>query len=211
MSSWQDEYTQALRDRDSREKASYSIITDDLINAFTDLLARTAALESEKAALDSSTAPSPSSRNSPKPSSPSPSPSPSPAPAPSNAVAEASPQLKADLASALRSNNTLQTRVKMAEAEVQKLRAKNKADTKTLETLSRGRSGLAQKVKDRDEELRGKAKLLDDVQDEVISLNIQLNMSEKDVKKLRGENKELIDRWMTYKGREAEAMNDTLK
>jgi hypothetical protein len=50
-----------------------------------------------------------------------------------------------------------------------------------------------------------------DVHDEVISLNLQLNMSEQRVKDLRAENKELIDRWMAYKGQEAEEMNKTLQ
>jgi hypothetical protein len=31
--SWRDEYAQSLRARDEREKASYSIIDDDIINA----------------------------------------------------------------------------------------------------------------------------------------------------------------------------------
>lgn len=70
---------------------------------------------------------------------------------------------------------------------------------------------LVQKLKDRDEELRGKTKLLDDLHDEVISFNLQLNMSEMTVKKLRDENNELIDRWMASKGREAEEMNQTLE
>jgi hypothetical protein len=50
-----------------------------------------------------------------------------------------------------------------------------------------------------------------DVHDEVISLNLQLNMSEQRVKDLRAENKELIDRWMAHKGHEAEEMNKTLQ
>lgn len=36
-------------------------------------------------------------------------------------------------------------------------------------------------------------------------------MSEQTVKKLKDENKELIDRWMASKRREAEEMNETLK
>lgn len=50
-----------------------------------------------------------------------------------------------------------------------------------------------------------------DVHDEVISLNLQLNMSEQRAKELKAENKELIDRWMARKGREAEEMNRTLQ
>jgi hypothetical protein len=49
-----------------------------------------------------------------------------------------------------------------------------------------------------------------DVHDEVISLNLELSMSEQTTKKLKAENKELIDRWMAYKSKEAEAMNSTL-
>jgi hypothetical protein len=48
------------------------------------------------------------------------------------------------------------------------------------------------------------------VQDEVMSLTLQLNMSEQNAKRLRVENKDLIDRWMARKGREADEMNETL-
>lgn len=51
---------------------------------------------------------------------------------------------------------------------------------------------------------------LQNIQDEMISLNLQLNMSEQNAKKLKAENKELIDRWMARKGREADEMNETL-
>ena len=43
-----------------------------------------------------------------------------------------------------------------------------------------------------------------------MSLDIQLNMSEKTVERLKKENKDLIDRWMARKGREADEMNETL-
>lgn len=96
-----------------------------------------------------------------------------------------------------------------------------------IEDLSKERGYLSQKLKDRDEELRGKTKLLDvcflpyhllcnadmpkDVHDEVISLNLQLNMSEQKNQALKSENKDLIDRWMARKGHEAEEMNRTLQ
>jgi len=44
----------------------------------------------------------------------------------------------------------------------------------------------------------------------MISLNLQLNISEQNAKKLKAENKELIDRWMARKGKEADEMNKTL-
>ena len=107
------------------------------------------------------------------------------------------------------------------------LRAKTKTDIRHIGDLTRERATLLQKVKDRDDELKGKARFLEvwdtgllaltdrahvsqDVQDEVIALNLQLNMSEQTVKKLKVENKDLIDRWMAHKGREADEMNEAL-
>jgi hypothetical protein len=69
-------------------------------------------------------------------------------------------QIRSDLAEAFRSNGQLQSRIRAAEAELLKLRAKSKSDTKAIEDLSKERIILARKVKDRDEELRGKTKLL---------------------------------------------------
>ena len=61
----------------------------------------------------------------------------------------------------MRSHGQLQARTKVAEAELVKLRAKSKLDGKLIEDLSKERAFLNQKLKDRDEELRGKTKLLD--------------------------------------------------
>ena len=47
-------------------------------------------------------------------------------------------------------------------------------------------------------------------QDEMISLELQLNIAEQNAKKLKAENKELIDRWMARKEREADEMNGRL-
>lgn len=79
--------------------------------------------------------------------------------------------------------------------------------SKQLETLTRERNILERKIRDRDEELRAKTKGFHDVQDEMISLNLQLNIAEQNEKRAKAENKELIDRWMAQKGREADEMN----
>lgn len=192
MASWRDEYTQALHDRDVREKASYQRISDDFIDAYTKLLDRTVALEAEKAAKDSTSEPA------------------SAEPGLASTAGDGTAQMKSDLAEALRSKGQLQTRIKIAETELAELRAKTKVDTKRVGDLTKERATLAQKIKDRDDELRGKARLLENLQDEMISLNLQLNMSEQNAKKLKAENKDLIDRWMARKGREADEMNETL-
>jgi flagellar motor protein MotB len=201
--SWRDEYMEALQDRDERERASYQRVDEELIAAFTSLLDRTAALEAEKAALQPSISTPPQTSRSPTPStnkrdSPT-----------TNDPSTA--QLRLDLAETLRSNGQLQNRIKTAETELVKLRLKSKNEAKQVESLTKERAFLMQKLKDRDEELRGKTKLLDDLHDEVISFNLQLNMSEQKVKQLKAENKELIDRWMASKGREAEEMNKKLQ
>lgn len=45
------------------------------------------------------------------------------------------------------------------------------------------------------------------VQDEVIALNLQLSMAEKERDRVKRENKELVDRWMKRMAQEADAMN----
>ncbi|GAB7345589.1 hypothetical protein MBLNU457_3889t2 [Dothideomycetes sp. NU457] len=66
---------------------------------------------------------------------------------------------------------------------------------------------LEQRLRDREEELRGKTRLLENTQDEIVSLTLQLNMAEEMAEKLRGENEELVRRWMERMGSEAERMN----
>lgn len=70
-------------------------------------------------------------------------------------------QLKSDLAEVLRSKGQCQSRLKAAENELDKLRLKHKADSKLIKELYAERAILQTKVKDRDEELKGKAKLLE--------------------------------------------------
>ena len=84
-------------------------------------------------------------------------------------------------------------------------------DTQRITQLSAGISQMTVRLRDRGEELKGKSKLLEDVQDELVTLNLQLNMAEGQTKKLKDENQELVDRWMVRVGEEADAMNDRSK
>lgn len=76
-----------------------------------------------------------------------------------------------------------------------------------MRELAAERNGLAAKLRDRTEELVGKNRLLEDVQDDNLTLNIQLDVRESECKKIKAENKELVDRWMKKMEKEAEAMN----
>lgn len=140
-------------------------------------------------------------------------------------------QLKQDLAEALRSKGVTETRLRSAEDELTKLRTKTKTDSKSIRDLSADRATLTTRLKDRDYELREKRKLIEvrttaeyalldrtvwetdapgifqQVQDEMIALNLQMSMAEKERDKFKKENKELIDRWMKRKAQEADAMN----
>lgn len=115
----------------------------------TDLLDRTASLEAEKAS-NLSSLPTP---KDPKPR--------ETAQVQAPGTNDGTGPLRRDLAESLRSNGQLQARIKSAEAELVKLRTKSKTETRQIDDLSSERVYLAQKLKDRDEELRGKTKLLD--------------------------------------------------
>lgn len=120
-------------------------------------------------------------------------------------------QMRIELAEALRANGQLLSRLKVAEESCKDLKTRIHTDSKTIKDLSIERAVLHTKVKDRNEELRGKAQLLVEVQDENMSLILQLNMAEQQFNKLKKENKDLIDRWMARIGQEADAMNDASK
>ncbi|RKF58863.1 Autophagy protein 16 [Erysiphe neolycopersici] len=211
MTLWRDEYLNALKESEKKKISSYSQIDDQLIDAcikffiivmsscyvasvnfqiVTILLDHTASLEAHKAAVTSN----------------------------KNQVESGNLNVptrekeilhvRSELAEALRSNGQICLRTKAAEAELSRLREKNKFDVITMEELSKDRVNLTQKLKDRDEELRGKTKLLDDLYDEIVSLNLQLNMSEQKFKDLKSENQFLVDRWMARKILEWEKTNE---
>lgn len=66
---------------------------------------------------------------------------------------------------------------------------------------------MERKLRDREEEIRGKARLVEEAQDEMVSLQLQLNMAEQKSERLDKENKELVERWMRRMGEEVERVN----
>jgi len=116
-------------------------------------------------------------------------------------------RLRLDLAEALRAKGQFQTRLQAAEDDLARLRSKTTADTRILRELTSERKNLTVKLRDREDELRAKNKLVADVQDELAVLNLQLNVVEKRRKEKEEENKELVKRWMERVGQEADAMN----
>ncbi|KAK2824765.1 hypothetical protein FQN49_007496 [Arthroderma sp. PD_2] len=203
MSTWREEYSTALRIRDQREKANISVF-----DAYTRLADRSGTLERDRAeavryAKGASKSKLPASPQDKKPSGLDESTPPS----------GSDPLLIAnqDLAAAQKSREELSNKLEHAMAKLDRLTKKVHAETQRAADLAVERTQLQVRLKDRDEELRGKAKLLDDVQDELVSVNLQFNMAEERSKRFEEENQQLVDRWMARMGQEAEAMNKASK
>ncbi|KAJ5279443.1 Atg16p [Penicillium angulare] len=204
MANWREEYLAALAVRDQKEKANVA-----LYDAYTRLADRTASLTAQIGAEDKPVAQqSPSTHNEAVSS----------AGASKKQTAELGPSptdllnaTRADLIEAQRSRSELQDKLNQMTTEVGKLRKKSTKDGQRISILESERLQIHSRLKDRDEELRGKAKLLEDFQDEMATLNLQLNMADEKSNKLQRENQELVDRWMTRMGLEADAMNDASK
>ncbi|OLN83734.1 Autophagy protein 16 [Colletotrichum chlorophyti] len=188
---WRSEYLASIREQEKNNPVNL-----ELVQLCSQLADRVAALEAEKEVLRSRVAPE---KNAPKESRPTTTNEPSSDPT----VA----QLQLQLAEALRSNGTLQSRAKAAEEELQALRGKAKEDSRKLRDLAAEKTALTTKLRDREHELREKRKLVENVQDEMITINLQMAMAEKERDKVKKENKELVDRWMERMAQEAEAMN----
>lgn len=73
--------------------------------------------------------------------------------------------------------------------------------------LERDKTVLERRIRDRDEEIKGKAKLVEDAHDEMATLELELNTAVARSKALERENGELVDRWMRRMGEEADEMN----
>lgn len=112
----------------------------------SEMVDRIAALEAEKAALEThivSSLPSKTAPTSTNPNDP--------------GVA----QLRLDLAEALRSKGVTEARLRSSDEELTKLKAKSKEDAHSIKTLSSERTMLVTRLKDREHELREKRKLLE--------------------------------------------------
>lgn len=120
----------------------------------------------------------------------------------------ATAQLRQDFAKAQQDRAELQSQVEILKKEVEQNALKTKQDQRKISQLSNSNSQLATKLKDKESELRGKTKLLVDVQDENATLNLQLNVAEDRAEQLKNENKELVDRWMARMSKEADMMNE---
>lgn len=77
------------------------------------------------------------------------------------AQAEALARLRHDLSEAQRTKGEQQSRLKLVAEELERLKVKSKMDIQRISELVAEKAGLATRMRDRDEELREKAKLLE--------------------------------------------------
>ncbi|KAI9871918.1 MAG: hypothetical protein M1830_002294 [Pleopsidium flavum] len=199
MTSWRREYLTALENRDKHEKANVEIY-----NAYTKLAD---GITPRRGIQYGQSTPDTKDTRTPDISWGQAEPNPN-ARSRSSAFSEPLAGIRHDLIEAQRSKGALQAQSKAVTDELEKLKIRSKVESKRLNELAAERTVLTTRLRDRDEELKGKAKLLEDVQDEMISLHLQLNMAEERSRKLQRENKDLVDRWMARMGQEADAMND---
>ncbi|KAH8880410.1 autophagy protein 16 [Thozetella sp. PMI_491] len=192
MPGWEDEYRANLQ-----TVAHASSQNRELIDHCSHLSDRVSALEAEKAVL---LAELHTHRDTAPPSEPA---------ADSNGSDSAiTARLRLELAEALRAKGTFETRLRAADEELVRLRSKTGGDTKTIDALTADRKALARKLRDREEELVAKKKLVADVQDELSVLHLQLNIMEKKHAEKVSENKQLVMRYMQRVGQEADEMNE---
>ena len=202
MADWVEQYLAALRVRDEVEKSNLDLyehctkLQDHQAELAKKLTSATTQQNQDEAKIPV-TAPAPSlfRVTSPPPRSDSPS----------------LGQIRQDLAKAQQERSDLQSRLDATTRELEAFKTSSRKESKKMSQLTADVSQLTLKLRDREEELRGKAKLVEDVQDESVTLNLQLNMAEENAKKLKKENQELVDRWMARMGKEADQMNDQHK
>ncbi|KAJ5152339.1 hypothetical protein N7492_010634 [Penicillium capsulatum] len=200
MAHWREEYLAALGARDQREKANVA-----LYDAYTRLADRTAAQGNTSIPLITKL---PEGKDAQRSSPSTTIPKKQVSSETDSSLTELLNATRAELSEAQRSRSEIQEKLRRVVAEVEKLRKKNTHDARRIKVIDDERVNLQMRLKDREEELKGKAKLLEDFQDEMATLNLQLNMADEKSNKLQRENKELVDRWMTRMGQEADAMNN---
>jgi chromosome segregation ATPase len=115
--------------------------------------------------------------------------------------------LRTDLAATQKARSSLQTQLSDLTAQLSALSTQQRSSQSQITALTKQVLETERKLHDRDEELRGKSKMVEHAQDEMVALELQFNLAEQRSEKLERENKELVERWMKRMGEEAERVN----
>lgn len=117
-------------------------------------------------------------------------------------------QLRAELASTQRTRGDLETQLRDLSAELSTLKASDAQQRQRIDQLEKMKTALERRGKDRMDELKGKGRFVEEIQDEMVAVTLQLNMAEQEKEKLRKENDELTKRWVKKMEEEARKMNE---
>ncbi|KAK1768583.1 autophagy protein 16 [Phialemonium atrogriseum] len=197
MPGWREEYLAAIREAERNNP-----VNRDLIEVCSQLADRIAVLEAERAAAAQTPADPTPARAAAGPATTTGEP-----PQSADPSSPIDGRLRVELAEAHRSRGQMQARLRAADDELVRLRARTGEDARALRELGAERRALVVRLRDRDDELRQKNKLVADVQDELAVLNLQLTVAERERAKAKDETRQLVDRWMRKMGQEAEDMN----
>jgi chromosome segregation ATPase len=116
--------------------------------------------------------------------------------------------MRQELASTQKIRSDLEAKVAQQTTSLLDYKTLDTAQKQRIAQLEKLKENLERRVRDRADELKGKGKFVTDVQDEMVALNLQLNMLEKENEKLKKENGDLTRRWMEKMEQEALSMNE---
>lgn len=116
-------------------------------------------------------------------------------------------QLRSELAATQKTRSSLEAELISLNASLTALQASDTHHKQRIAQLEKHRAHLERRGKDKQEELKGKGRFVEEVQDEMVALNLQLNMAEQEKERLRKENEELTRRWVSKMEEEASRMN----
>lgn len=117
-------------------------------------------------------------------------------------------QLRSELATTHKTRSDLEAKLSALNTELSSLKATDSEQKKRIAQLEKIKEQLERRMRDRADEIKGKGKLFDTVQDENLALHLELNMAEQEKEKLRKENEELTRRWVDKMEAEAKTMNE---
>jgi chromosome segregation ATPase len=116
-------------------------------------------------------------------------------------------QLRSELAATQKTRSSLEAELSTLNTSLSALQASDLQQKQRIAQLEKHRAQLERRGKDRQEELKGKGRFVEEVQDEMVALNLQLNMAEQEKERLKKENEELTRRWVSKMEEEASRMN----
>ncbi len=128
----------------------------------------------------------------------------------STSTTDESAQLRSELAATQRTRGDLEAKLSSITAELSALKTTENQQRQRIEQLEKVKAALERRGKDRADELKGKGRFVEEVQDEMVALNLQLNMAEQEKERLKKENDELTRRWVQKMDEEARNMNDRM-